>query len=78
EARRRLLSIIQAPREETTAGDIDWAIGFFREHGALDFAESEARRLIDRGEEVVARLPLSDDGRNAFREIARFIVDRRV
>lgn len=77
-ARSRLLGIIRAPREETSAADIQWAIEFFREHGALEFAEGEARRLIDRAEEVIARLPLEREGRERFREMARFIIDRKM
>jgi len=75
--RTRLIEIVRRAREETTAADIAWAIAFFREHGAVAFAEEEARRLVERADAVLDRLPLGQEGCERFRKVARFIVDRK-
>jgi geranylgeranyl pyrophosphate synthase len=75
--RRRLVEIIRCPREETTEGDIQWAIDFFRDQGALEYAQEEANRLVDAADTVLERLPLGEDGREKFRSVARFIVERK-
>jgi geranylgeranyl pyrophosphate synthase len=74
--RRRLLEILAKPRRETTEADVAWAIDFYRRAGALDFAEEEAARLIARSGEVIESLPLDDAGREVFRAISRFMIDR--
>ena len=76
EGRRRLVEIVSRPREATTPEDVAWAIDFYRETGALDFADEEARRFQRRAEEVIERLPLDDHGREVFQAIGRFMVDR--
>jgi geranylgeranyl pyrophosphate synthase len=55
---------------------VTWAISFFREFGALEFAQKEAERLVVRAEEVLGRLPLAGDGRERFRAVADFIIRR--
>ena len=77
EDRKRLVEILRRPREETGESDIRWAIDFFREHGALDFAHSEASRLVTEAESVLDRLPLGKEGSDRFRAIARFLIDRK-
>jgi geranylgeranyl pyrophosphate synthase len=76
EDRRKLVEIVSRPREATTPEDVAWAIDFYRETGALDFADEEARRFQRRAEEVIERLPLDDHGREVFQAIGRFMVDR--
>ncbi|MCZ6795744.1 MAG: polyprenyl synthetase family protein [Planctomycetota bacterium] len=76
EDRRRLVEIFQRDRQDTTEEDIRWAIDFFREHGAIDFAQSEANRLVGEAEEILGRLPLGEEGSERFRSVARFIIDR--
>ncbi|MBN1443125.1 MAG: polyprenyl synthetase family protein [Planctomycetes bacterium] len=77
EERERLVEIIRRDRERTTRDDIEWAISFFRDQGALEFAQAEAERLVERAHEVVGQLPLEEEGRAKFREMARFIIDRK-
>lgn len=75
--RARLLEILAQPREETTTDDVEWALRFFRDTGALEFARKEADALIARSGTVVDSLPLDASGRGIFHAISRFMVDRR-
>jgi geranylgeranyl pyrophosphate synthase len=75
--RTRLVDIFRRPREATSDEDIDWAIDYFRSHGALQFAEEEARRLAVESQRVLDTLPWSEEGRRGFREIIEFIIDRK-
>jgi len=74
--RARLVDIISKPREKTTADDVAWAIELYRETGALDFAGEEARALIRRAEGVLDTLPLGAEGKDVFRAISRYMIDR--
>jgi geranylgeranyl pyrophosphate synthase len=74
--RRRLVEIVRRPREETSPEDVEWAIGFYRRTGGLDFAQGEARRLIEGASSVIDRLPMEERHRDLFREISRFMIDR--
>ncbi len=74
--RSKLIDIAAKPREKTTAEDVAWAIAFYRETGAFDFAESESKRLIARAYSVIDGLPLDTDGKEVFRTISRFMIDR--
>ena len=76
--RERMIELIRRPREETSDDDIRWVIDFFRAQGALDFAQREAERLVAEAEKVLDALPLGDDGRERFREVARFIIARKM
>jgi geranylgeranyl pyrophosphate synthase len=76
--RERLLAIIRAPRDETSPDDIRWVIAFFERERVIDFAQEEARRFVARADDVLERLPLDRGGRERFREIARFVIDRKV
>jgi len=76
EERRRLIGILSKPREETTPADVEWAIAFYRATGALDFAQDEARKLLRKAEEVLEKLPLDPAGKDVFRAISRFMIDR--
>ena len=76
EERRRLVEIIRRSREETTPLDVAWAIEYYRKIGALEFAQGEARRLIDGAFAVIDRIPMEDAHRDLFREISRFMIDR--
>jgi geranylgeranyl pyrophosphate synthase len=74
--RERLADIVRRPREETTIDDVRWAIDFYRNAGAIDFAEREAQTLIARVDDVLERSPLPGEGKQAFRDISRYIIDR--
>jgi len=76
EERRKLIEIVSKPRDATTPEDVAWAITFYRETGALDFADEEARRFLRGADEVIDRLPLDARGREVFQAISRFMVDR--
>ena len=74
--RARLIDIAAMPREKTTVEDVAWAIAFYRDTGAFDFAESESKRLIARAYSVIDGLPLDAEGKEVFRTISRFMIDR--
>jgi geranylgeranyl pyrophosphate synthase len=74
--RKSLIEIVSKPREATTPEDVAWAIEFYRETGALEFADAEARRFQRSADEVIARLPLDERGKEVFQAISRFMVDR--
>jgi geranylgeranyl pyrophosphate synthase len=76
EERDRLRQIVAKPRDQTTAADVDWAIGFYRANGALHFAEEEARALIARAEGTLDNLPLPAGRKETFRSISRFMIER--
>ena len=76
EERDRLRQIVAKPRDQTTAADVDWAIGFYRATGALQFAEEEARALIARAEATLDNLPLPAGRKETFRSISRFMIER--
>jgi len=77
EDRRRLVDVVRAPREETSAEDIDWTIGYYQKEGVLEFAQAEAERLAARSESVLEELPFGEDGKSGFREMIRFVVQRK-
>jgi geranylgeranyl pyrophosphate synthase len=74
--RRRLGEIVRKPREETTTEDVRWAIGFYKQSGAIAFARSEAQSLIERADRVLETLPFPASGKELFRGIGRYIVER--
>ena len=78
EERGRLIEIVRAGRDSTTEDDIAWVIDFYRREQVLDFAQEEANRLAGESLEVLDGLPLPDAGKESFREVIRFVVDRKV
>jgi geranylgeranyl pyrophosphate synthase len=74
--RRRLGEIVRQPRESTSEEDVRWAIDFYHRSGAIPFAESEAQGLIQRSSDVLEESPFSPEGKEAFRAISRYIIDR--
>lgn len=78
EERGRLVEIVRAARDSTTEDDIAWVIDFYRREQVLDFAQEEANRLAGESLEVLDGLPLPDAGKESFREVIRFVVDRKV
>ncbi len=77
EERERLRDIMSKSREETGTDDVNWAIKFFDRTGALDFARKEASKLIERADQVIDSLPLDEAGREVFRTVSRYIVERK-
>jgi geranylgeranyl pyrophosphate synthase len=75
--RRRLIETLKAPREKTTDADIAWVIGFYEKEGVLRFAQAEAERLAARSEAVLEELPFAPAGKESFRAMIRFIVERQ-
>ena len=78
EERARLIDIVSASRESTSEDDIAWVIEFYRREKVLDYAQEEAHRLAGESLEVLASLPLPEAGKEAFGDVIRFVVDRKV
>lgn len=76
EEREKLIEIAAKPREGTSDEDVAWAIDFYRRHGAIEFAEGEAAGLIARAQRVIESLPLDDAGKEVFRAVGRYMIDR--
>lgn len=76
--RQKLIEIMGRPRESTDRESVLWAIEFYRREGALDFAQSEATKLAAEASRVLERSPLDEKGKEQFREMARFIIGRRI
>jgi len=74
--RRKLVQIVSKPREATTRGDVEWAVEFYRSVGALEFAQEKAKGLIEEADGVIEKIPLDDAGKEVFRSISRFMIDR--
>ena len=77
DARATLLGIIRKSREETTDQDVETVLGLYRRTGALDYAENASRREIETAFEIIDRLPLEGRGKELFRDISQFMVDRQ-
>lgn len=76
EERAKLVQIIRRKREDTSPEDVEWAIDFYRRIGALEFAQDEARRLIDGAFKVIDRIAMEESRKELFRGISRFMIDR--
>lgn len=75
--RARLLEIIRQPRDQTSTDDVNTVMGLYEKIGALDFAEKESKKLIDRAFSIIDELPLEDSGKELFRAISRYMIDRQ-
>ena len=75
--RRLLIEIACKPREATTPCDVETVIGFYRDLGAFQFAEEESKRLLDQAFGVIDRLPLESKGKDLFRAIGQFMIERQ-
>jgi geranylgeranyl pyrophosphate synthase len=74
--RRRLIEIAAKPREETTRDDVAWAIQFYRSVGAFEFAEKQALELKQRADRVIDEIALNDSGKEIFRALSQFMIQR--
>ena len=78
EDRQKLVEIVRAEREATTEEEIRWVIDFYEHEQVLEFAQQEADRLAEESLEVLDDLPLHHEGKEAFREVIQFVVERKV
>ena len=78
EDRLKLVEIVRAARDATTEDEIRWVIDFYEREQVLEFAQQEADRLAKESIDLLDTLPLSEEGKESFREIIRFVVDRKV
>lgn len=58
--RRHLFSILDRPREKKGPREVRWVFGLFRRTGAREYAELQARRLVDQACTHLADLPESE------------------
>ncbi len=75
--RLTLLEIIRKPREETTPRDVDAAIQLYRSIKAFEFAEEESKKLLQQAFDIIDRLPLESNGKELFRSIGQFMIERQ-
>ena len=75
--RRRLQEIMAKQRDATSEEEVRWAIDLFRDTGALDFAEAEAAALVRKADDVIGSLPFTEEVRDLFRAVSRYIVERK-
>ena len=78
EDRRKLIEIVGADRDDTTEEGIAWVIEFYRREGVLEFAQAEADRLAAESMAALDKLQVPETGKNDFRDVIRFVVDRKV
>ena len=78
EDRRKLIEIVGADRDDTTEDGIAWVIEFYRREGVLEFAQAEADRLAAESMAALDKLQVPEAGKNDFRDVIRFVVDRKV
>jgi len=72
--KRRIMSVMAKPRQETTDADVAEVRRLYDELGSVEFASAEADRLIDRAFETIEKIPVAD--KQFFRDIARYMVNR--
>ncbi len=72
--RERLIEILHADRERTSAADVEWVIELYRRYGALDFARSYAAELLRKAKAIVEELPLEQ--RETLRRLTDFVTNR--
>ena len=72
--RRRLIEIMRAERERTSAADVEWVTDLYRRRGALDFARAYAAELLRKAKEIVEALPLEQ--RETLRRLTDFVTNR--
>ncbi|MDX2176026.1 MAG: GNAT family N-acetyltransferase [Candidatus Sumerlaeia bacterium] len=75
EERAELLRILDAPREETTKANVDWAIALFERHGAMDAALEYCEGL--RAEAMAAAAETPPALRALLEETAELLSSRR-
>ncbi len=76
-ARGTVIALTRKPRDETTAADVEEVIAIYRGAGSIEFAETRSNELIADAFAVIDRLPLADRGKELFRAISRFMIDRQ-
>jgi geranylgeranyl pyrophosphate synthase len=73
----QLLEIIRKSRDDTTNTDVEAVLDLYRRTGALEFAENASREQIETSFKIIDRLPLESRGKELFRDISQFMVDRQ-
>ena len=58
--RRRLLRILNKPRNANTPNELEWVRDLYRRTGAIDYAENMAARLIEQATQYVSKFPESE------------------
>ena len=62
-------------RGDLTAAEIESLVEFAKEHGGIDDAFTEMRRMQKEADEIIAPLPDSES-KESFREIFDYIISR--
>ncbi len=75
EERDELSAIMRKGRSETTEQDVERARELYGQLGSTEFAEEEARRLVEQAFDLIERIPLEDRG--FFRDVTEYMVSRK-
>jgi len=75
EEKKKLLSILDKNREQTTSQDIEEVISLFKKYHTVEYAQSTVHRLVERAINNLANFPNSE-GKEALIYLAKFIGDR--
>ena len=72
--RAHLIEVFRAPREQTSAEDVQSVMALYQRCGSIAFAQQKADALIDQAFAVIDRLPLGNKA--VFRQVAAFMAKR--
>jgi geranylgeranyl pyrophosphate synthase len=75
EERKKLLEILNKPREETTKEEVMWVIDLFKRTKAIERAEKKAEELASRAKDVIRDFPA--ELRNVLEVMADYMVKRK-
>jgi len=75
EVKHELSDIMARPRTETTDADVARVASLYRQLGSLDFARSEAERLVQQAFDIIDQVPVDDAG--FFRDVTEYMVSRK-
>ena len=72
--RERLIAVMAARREETSAADVGWVIDLYERLGAIEFARRYADERLAKAKDIIAKLPLSQ--RETLGRLTDYLIGR--
>ena len=79
EDRTRFLEVLESPRDQNSESDVEWTIELYRRTGAIEACETAAQQRALNARRRIDALPgISHDTKAAFRDVADYVVGRRV
>ncbi len=74
--RERLIEIMLKPRESTSSRVVDEVITLYNKYDAISYSQKFADALVKQAFKIIEEIPVED--KTTFREIARFMAERKV